>query len=346
MSIRYKGKVISGVSRGLQGEQGPRGPAGPDGNPIGTVISYMGLTAPQDYLVCDGVEYNITDYSELAKFFETQFGAKNHFGGDGTITFAVPDLQGEGTSVLYCIKSTVSLPKEVDSTVSETYGPSPEVTVDMAIPETLIEPISEIKMVQEGSGTASLTNIRNFVGWDGVTLTFNGEASTQSFPETVYDASYDWAKGELKITHKVVSFDVADMNYDENFPGWKNCTWLNEIFDAKINGHFDSPVNVGNRVAVTFGGPDTDPTWWIVSMPIATYGLTQTQWKAQHPDLTITMSFPLLVPRKIQLTPSEFLAINGNNILSSNTGNTTAIFRVDLKKYIEKRIADALSGTA
>lgn len=64
-----------------------------DGNPIGTVISYMGLTAPKDYLVCDGAEYSISEYSQLANFFKKQFGSSNHFGGDGTTTFAVPDLR-------------------------------------------------------------------------------------------------------------------------------------------------------------------------------------------------------------------------------------------------------------
>ncbi len=83
MGVWYKGKRIDG----------PQGPAGLDGNPIGTIISYMGLTAPQDYLACDGSVYNIADYSELAKFFETQFGTTNHFGGDGTTTFAVPDFR-------------------------------------------------------------------------------------------------------------------------------------------------------------------------------------------------------------------------------------------------------------
>lgn len=72
---------------------GPRGPAGPDGNPIGSIISYMGLTAPEDYLICDGATHPITDYPGLADFFQTQFGSKNHFGGDGTTTFAVPDLR-------------------------------------------------------------------------------------------------------------------------------------------------------------------------------------------------------------------------------------------------------------
>ena len=63
--------------------------------PIGTVISYMGTSAPSDFLICDGTVYNIADYTELADFFEAQFGSSNFFGGNGNTTFAVPDLRGE-----------------------------------------------------------------------------------------------------------------------------------------------------------------------------------------------------------------------------------------------------------
>jgi microcystin-dependent protein len=63
--------------------------------PIGTVIAYMGTRAPSDFLICDGTVYNIADYTELADFFEAQFGSANFFGGDGAATFAVPDLRGE-----------------------------------------------------------------------------------------------------------------------------------------------------------------------------------------------------------------------------------------------------------
>ena len=69
------------------------GGGGPDGNPVGTVISFLGQTAPEGYLVCDGAEYEITAYPALADFFLQQFGSKNHFGGDGTATFAVPDMR-------------------------------------------------------------------------------------------------------------------------------------------------------------------------------------------------------------------------------------------------------------
>lgn len=63
--------------------------------PVGTVISIMGNDAPQHYLKCDGSIYNIVDYEELANYFDEQFGSSNYFGGNGTTTFAVPDLQGE-----------------------------------------------------------------------------------------------------------------------------------------------------------------------------------------------------------------------------------------------------------
>lgn len=63
--------------------------------PVGTIISVMGVTAPANYLACDGQVVNIADYPELANYFYQQFGSKNKFGGDGTTTFAVPDLRGE-----------------------------------------------------------------------------------------------------------------------------------------------------------------------------------------------------------------------------------------------------------
>ena len=65
------------------------------GNPTGCIIQMMGITAPTGYLECDGQVYNISAYTRLANYFESQFGLKNYFGGDGTTTFAVPDLKGE-----------------------------------------------------------------------------------------------------------------------------------------------------------------------------------------------------------------------------------------------------------
>ena len=62
--------------------------------PVGTIIPFMGVIAPQNYLACDGQIVNVADYPDLADFFEVQFGTKYKFGGSGT-TFGIPDLRGE-----------------------------------------------------------------------------------------------------------------------------------------------------------------------------------------------------------------------------------------------------------
>jgi microcystin-dependent protein len=66
-----------------------------DSTPVGTIISLMGLRAPDGYLVCDGSEIEISKHERLANYFEEQFGTKNYFGGNGSTTFAVPDLRNE-----------------------------------------------------------------------------------------------------------------------------------------------------------------------------------------------------------------------------------------------------------
>ena len=66
------------------------------GNPVGTVISFFGTTAPDGYLSCDGSWYNIDDYPALANHM-SQF-----VGYITTTQFKVPDLRGEflrGTGV-------------------------------------------------------------------------------------------------------------------------------------------------------------------------------------------------------------------------------------------------------
>ena len=63
--------------------------------PVGHILAYMGLEPPKHYLVCDGSILNIVEYPYLAKHFKEQFGTVNHFGGNGTTTFGLPDLRNE-----------------------------------------------------------------------------------------------------------------------------------------------------------------------------------------------------------------------------------------------------------
>ncbi len=101
MLAMFKGRPLLGQPgpKGDKGDPGPKGDSGPSGGiPIGTIISYMGTQAPDSYLICDGAEYSITDYIDLASFFTRQFGGANYFGGvasfngrTGTVLPAIND---------------------------------------------------------------------------------------------------------------------------------------------------------------------------------------------------------------------------------------------------------------
>ena len=87
------GDTDTGISAGGLGGEGTI--VAGSGVPIGTVIPYMGKNAPKEYLACDGSEYNISDYLDLANYIKEEFGSSNFFGGNGATTFAVPDLRNE-----------------------------------------------------------------------------------------------------------------------------------------------------------------------------------------------------------------------------------------------------------
>jgi microcystin-dependent protein len=69
------------------------------GVPTATVLPYALATAPGGFLLCDGTIYNITAYPTLGGLLLATYG------GNGTTTFAVPDLRrrfpiGTGTGVV------------------------------------------------------------------------------------------------------------------------------------------------------------------------------------------------------------------------------------------------------
>jgi len=57
--------------------------------PPGTVVAYMGTSAPPGWLLCDGSLVNRTTYSSLFAVMGTASGS-----GDGATTFNLPDMRG------------------------------------------------------------------------------------------------------------------------------------------------------------------------------------------------------------------------------------------------------------
>ncbi len=59
--------------------------------PVGTVLPYLGNSAPYGFLVCNGRELLINHYQELFSVIGVTFG------GDGVETFRLPSVLGIGS---------------------------------------------------------------------------------------------------------------------------------------------------------------------------------------------------------------------------------------------------------
>ncbi len=57
--------------------------------PAGTVLSFLGASAPSGFLLCNGQTVSRTTYSNLFALIGTTYGA-----GDGSTTFGIPNFQG------------------------------------------------------------------------------------------------------------------------------------------------------------------------------------------------------------------------------------------------------------
>lgn len=134
---------------------------GGDGIPIGAVISFLGLMAPAGYLICDGAVKDIREYPALADFFRRQFGAVNHFGGDGETTFALPDMRNLFLRG-YHGEAEERLSGDVGATQEGTLHANFSGSINLWVPDQLLEYSAiapdSIKNNHISSRYASLTN--------------------------------------------------------------------------------------------------------------------------------------------------------------------------------------------
>ena len=94
-----------------------------NGNPVGTVLAYMGTTPPAGWLLCDGAEYSKTQFANLFAVLSNATG--------GTIsgtTFNVPDMRGmflrgvNGSSSITISGVTQSVDPDADSRLASGPG--------------------------------------------------------------------------------------------------------------------------------------------------------------------------------------------------------------------------------
>jgi len=198
----------------------------------------------------------------------------------------------------------------------------------------------DIAPVQEGSGTPAPNNVRNITGWNGAIINHSGadtqnpntlNISWQNEVGTVYVGTLDLTTGVLRKIKELLSLRIADMDNEENYPGWKNAG-AKAIMGSGYNSIYKVTMNAGTNIAINTKVYD------VLYMPKAYYNnLTQSQWKEQYPDLTLQILLPYSTPIEYQLTPREITTLLGTNNFWANTGDVTVNYKADTKLYIDSK---------
>lgn len=84
--MKYLGPKTDGDDLATQSDLSGGGGAS---TPAGVIVPFAGSSAPTGYLVCDGAAVSRTTYADLFAAIGTTYGA-----GDGSTTFALPNLKG------------------------------------------------------------------------------------------------------------------------------------------------------------------------------------------------------------------------------------------------------------
>ena len=129
-----------------------------DPTPAGTVIYSARQTAPTGYLVCDGSVVSRTTYATLFSAIGTAFGA-----GDGSSTFALPDLRGQFVRGWNSGANDQSVTSDVDS--GRSFGSDQTDQLQShthTVPYRAAGPSGVISSIGDNAGVADSTKSTNF----------------------------------------------------------------------------------------------------------------------------------------------------------------------------------------
>lgn len=201
-------------------------------------------------------------------------------------------------------------------------------------------PVVSLEPKQAGSGDPSLDNVRPISGYNSVTVALSKDEAqvkqiTLTLPETIYGGTVDAVTGVGSNEVAMFELAVADMNNDENYPGWRAVPNLTDAVEVGYNDilkneHFKA-CNIAKGALTTdrkgYFAVNTSNTNSILYLTKDTFGLTQTQWKEQYPDLVLQLCLKRISPEPFQATGNQALTIQPGNHTMYTDGDTISLSR-------------------
>ena len=133
---------------------------------------------------------------------------------------------------------------------------------------------------------------------------------------TYQDRIYkDNGKWYVEKNTRKLELAIADMDNNDNFPGWKNQTQLkkdwpniNTQYLYNIGFKYLSSISVQPSSGYDTLGMNTASGSGAIYLNKNYFSLTQTQWKKQYPNLVVTIMYALATPEYTEITNEELIS--------------------------------------
>lgn len=211
----------------------------------------------------------------------------------------------------------------------------------ITIPEykSLVKLTTSFSPKQAGTGDPSLANVRPISGWDSIKVTVSDKEEMHDYnitlPETIYGGTVDAVTGVGSKETLFLELAVADMDNDENYPGWRAVPNLSDVvgvgYDSVITGKHFIASNIAkshlNSQNNGYFGANTSTTNNILFLYKSTFGLTQTQWKEQYPDLVLQLCLKRISPEPFKVTQISIPPLGSENTIFTNGEKMDIIYK-------------------
>lgn len=161
-----------------------------------------------------------------------------------------------------------------------------------------------------------------------------GTTAQLSLPKTIYGGTVDAVTGAGDNTYIFKELAISDMDNTENYPGWKNVPWINEVKHKPApDGDFvtlgiygvTNIVNISQHDLIYSNGTQLYTTTGLWG------GKTQSQIKEAYPDLVVQFCLQLVTPTPFQATGNQALpAVAGLNTVYTDGDSLAVSGRQDL----------------
>lgn len=206
----------------------------------------------------------------------------------------------------------------------------------ITIPEykSLVKLTTKFSPKQAGTGEPTPDNVRPISGWDSVKVTVSNNSESHDYnltlPETIYGGTVDAVTGVGSDETLFMELAIADMNNSEDFPGWKGVPDVIKCVGSGWNKPLDNEHFVLSNInskANKIGINTNNPNNTLIFLQKNEFGLTQSQWKEQYPDLVVQFCLKLATPEPFDVSQFSIPSLRGENYFFTNGENMDIIYK-------------------